>query len=774
MASSVGLFVDYENIYISLARQFPRVHRHDLLVHRLVELASTFGDANFRVIWADWDRFPGAQRLCATARFDTRFVPTTSSGKNSADMAMQAEILKLLARDEAPQVFVIATGDRDFLFTVDELKRQGRRVILLGVEQTTSQELRLAAHQFIALEPPRDPSQAQPSSSGHASEPGTEAGSAPSTARKSGTERPLSLPLPLLVQLQAALEELLLARDLPWSSFRLLASHLVERHLATEETVHQIIDQAVESGYLVREEDRSGPKRFYRFVSPRPRLKPRRELDSARSLPSGGAPLRRAMPQNSTQMIQNVSIQGVHPPGDASRTLSPPPSAHGEPGRSTESLEPPQPARSFAPRGSGWGQDWRNFTFVQIVWALHALIEDQPSRYFINPSSLLDALRKEGIGYTEEEVFFWVNQSVDRGILLREVKELPGIPPQRFYRYYLHHQSRLVVLALEVPRAIVQTLDSVLSKRSDWKGIAFSFVMKLLQVHPFLSNPAWDLSANRLREWLNFLIDEQLLQKFEEPDLKDPSRSTTMLELNREHPHTLRFLRRESHDHYKTPEHQASLRVILTIDHFLHWLHLKSPDEHWLPLMTLKTWLRAMMGDQLTKWAIQVCEKEGIFRIERFQNKGTSEQSVAGVVLETAHPLVARTLEQRDEFLRGVIGLLRNRVTVPAVLLEQRLREDERFGATPEERLGWIGLMLDNKVMMIERDALGGTDAHPSFVARLNTREKFVGELLNRVLRTSHSPIKRHTMPVGLESPGGSSSLFQDEPDAISSDEPEG
>ena len=88
-ANPVGLFVDYENIYISIVNQEPRSIRHEVLAHRLLDIARAYGDLAYLVVWADWDRFPGAQRVFATLRYDTRFVPTSAAGKNSADMAMQ-------------------------------------------------------------------------------------------------------------------------------------------------------------------------------------------------------------------------------------------------------------------------------------------------------------------------------------------------------------------------------------------------------------------------------------------------------------------------------------------------------------------------------------------------------------------------------------------------------------------------------------------------------------------------------------------------------------
>lgn len=798
VVQSVGLFVDYENIHISLANALQRAFRHEVLVRRLMELASESGEPVFRTAWADWDRFPGAQRVLATARFDTRFVPTTMAGKNSADMAMQAEILKLLNRDEGPQVFVIATGDRDFLFTVDELKRRGKRVILIGVEQTTSTELRQAAHQFFALTLPAPVPSAPP----------------PEEASSLRRNHEDANPSPVqLEQVRQTLESLLQEKRMPWVSYRLFASHLVDRGVVSSEAAHLWIDRAADDGYIVREEDpsasRQGARRFCRFYPAGRGARPSELRSLPEGVEAGHRPLQRpARPSSPTTPpgmssgahASQTGTSGNNPAAQSSVGFGNHPNASQgagfggfdradasssfeEPMRTDPSrIEAQGPGRYLAPRSGGWGHDWRNFTFVKIVWALAELTEGKPARFFINPSSLLEALRREGIGVTEEEVFFWVNQSVDRGILIREVKELPGVPTQRFYRYYLAQHSRLVQLAEEVPRAILHTMESVLSKRTDWQGIAFNFLIKLLQVHPMLGNPATDFQPHRLREWLNFLIDEQLLFKFEEMDLKDNTRTTTMVGIRREHPQVQRFLRHAPDGDFSTPEHQALLRTILTIDHFLHWLHTKNPDEHWLPLMTLKTWLRSLLGDQLTKWAVLVCEKEGIFLIERFQNKGGGDTLVAGVKLVPTHPLVARTLEQRDEFLRILLNLLRNRAVIPSVLIEQRLRDSELFGRTPEERLGWLPLMVDTKVIAIERgDGSSASDGPLAYFCRVNSREKFVGELLNRVIRgplsesqaeasaprRTEAPVSAWMNPTwsgpGVARTGGS--LFQDEPE---------
>ncbi len=689
---SAGLFVDYESTYSSLQEATTISLSHEAVARHLSDLASAFGQVVARIAWADWDRWPGAQRTLARMGFETRFVVPDPGEPNAVSGFLETELLKVSSRSDALDVVVVASTSPSLGTWVTELRRRGKEMVILAREETVPQALRSMEGVLEPLSLPaggeRDAQPAEAPSPGE------------STSLEQGPGDTM------LERVRTALVAVLSERRLPWISFRLFCDHLASSGVTDAGSARYWIERAVAEGYVRRERERGAARQFYKFTPGR--------LPPGRDVAAGEV----------SESKPYVSLFAPRGPAGA------------DTGRKRERRDKDAATDGAAQVGrGGWGQDWRNFTFVRMLWTLRETLEGRPDRYYLNASTMVEALQGGGIGKSEEEVFFWVNQAVDRGLLDREVRESDRAGMHRVNRYYLNHQHSLVTLAEVVPGAIVQTIDLVLRRRTEWNGIAFNFLIRLLRVHPALSNPVDAFHVYRLREWINFLIGVQVLAKFEEPDLRDPSRKTTMVTNNLEHPQTLRFLNDMPDTHFFQPEHQAVLRTILMIDHFLYWLRTKSPDEDWLPLMTLKSWLRNALGDQLTKWSVTECEEQGIFSIDRYRNKGGGDATVAGVRLAYSHPLVMATLSHRDHFLKLLIGLLRDRASVPYGVIEKQMSNDAAFGETSIERLGWFALMIDAKVITVEEVGAGSADRGAGLVCRLNEREKFVGELVTRVIR---------------------------------------
>lgn len=730
---AVGLFVDYENVYISLARHATHPPRHNHLVRLLLSHARRLGEPRHLLAFADWDRFPGAQRTLATAGFETRYVPTSHAGKNSADLALQLELLKLLHLGAAPEIFVLASGDRDFLTTLEEIRHHGKRGVVLAVEQSTASVLKKHAHRFIPLvltpdvEPAADDGRTERSESSgepHLASPSSEPSRQEAEARSGGFQSStgggggqntgLRVPSSLALheeqvgeRVRRVLAQVLQEQDRPWISHRLLCGELVARGVGSEAGISRILDGAVEAGLVQRETVFQEGRKQTRFL-----------LGPSPSVPvptrgQGRSPLTR-------------------PGGKA---------GEGQPakrGASSEVLVPPRVLRL-----EPWPDDWRNFTFIRIIWVLDDLFRDKSERFYATPSSLQEQLSPLGLGQTEEERYFWLHQAVACGILTRETKEQPGQSPPRLYRYYFQAHHPLVSWARELPRAVVASLDRLQRLRPEWPGAAFNYLLKLLSLHPLVAHLPLELNPARQREWLNFLLQEGLLTRQEVPDAFEPERKTTLVCLERSHAR-VQWLLSLPVEPELLPDGRAVLLTLLTIDHFLHWLRLRAPDEDWLPLVTLKGWLRELLGEQLTRLSLALCENEGLIRIERFTNKGAGEATVAGVRLVLEAPRVQQLLQQRDMALRLVLKQLRHRATVPSGVLEQRLQAEAALGSSMLERLAWLPMLEQTRVLLLEREEGLGWESRRGWGCRLNTREKFVGALVSRLMSSPEEPSENH------------------------------
>jgi hypothetical protein len=146
----LALLLDWENIKISLAdvlAQMPEVRAQALrprlggaeLAARLLDAAARHGIARQRWAVADWDRpfFEGDQKAVKAARF----WPDIAGGDkvNSSDHVLREKIHHVLREYPDVGVYVIGTGDGDFLEAIRTLQQQGKHVILWATRRSINQ-----------------------------------------------------------------------------------------------------------------------------------------------------------------------------------------------------------------------------------------------------------------------------------------------------------------------------------------------------------------------------------------------------------------------------------------------------------------------------------------------------------------------------------------------------------------------------------------------------------------------------------------------------------
>lgn len=687
LIGSASLFVDFENVFLSVQKNFSERVSPALLAQRLLELCQPLGDLRIRLAWADWDHFPGAQRAFALARFETRFVPTTTHGKNASDMAMQAEILTQAARAEAPERFVLATGDSDFVYAVEALKRAGHQVILISVPQAVSSTLRVAALRFIPLEPQRT----------------LLAGEVPGAS-----------PDALLVR--QCLEHAHIQRGMPWVSFRLLLQLLMDRGLSSESSAIAAVEAAVREAVIRRDEEHRGDRRMVRFSVPNP-IQPH---PSTPSSPTSG---------NEGLSARAPVYQAVEAFWSSHRSVSS--IAPGGLSRETGSWESAGGARGAGGRGNQPGWDWQTQALMRILWHLEAQERGSsegslPRAHFLQRLSAVP-----GVG--SEEARYWLGRGIERGFFEGSPSTLSADSGVLEQRIRIPKEQSWLMQVLELPICVAEALEAGLSHHKDWQGVAFSYLIRLLRLHPLLSAPEQEIPSLRLKDLLNMCLNDKLLYRYETPDLNAPEFTTTMIQWNPHHPLSEWVRSRCRSDAFFSPLTQARIRALLTLDHFLAWLDVRSPGEAWMPLVTLKAWLRDLLGDQLAREAVQDCEQNRTFLIDRFPHRDASGALVAGVVLQRTHPEVALLLQQRDRFLLLLRSLLHRRTSAPLPALTGMLEADGLLGPTSTHRLGWLALLSDTRVILLEREGPGMAGTRSSWSVRLNTRERFVQALIRRL-----------------------------------------
>jgi uncharacterized protein (TIGR00288 family) len=145
---SLAVFIDFENLALGFQG---RRDRFDIarVLERLVEK----GKIVAKKAYADWSRFSTYTAPLHEAAIELVEIPRRSqTGKNSADIRLCVDAMDLAFSKEHITTFVIVSGDSDFSPLVSKLKENGKSVIGLGMQDSTSDLLRDNCDEFIYYE----------------------------------------------------------------------------------------------------------------------------------------------------------------------------------------------------------------------------------------------------------------------------------------------------------------------------------------------------------------------------------------------------------------------------------------------------------------------------------------------------------------------------------------------------------------------------------------------------------------------------------------------
>lgn len=149
---NVAVYVDFENIAISLTEQGYTVNL-DHLIERFVGQAKAHGQVVKMAAYAPWgqrgslpplvdssgrevaDEAPSRLML---ANIDPVF---NLPGKNSADMRIARDVITDAGHTDAADVYIMATGDRDFNQVLNSLRARSKQVIVWSVRGSTSRQI---------------------------------------------------------------------------------------------------------------------------------------------------------------------------------------------------------------------------------------------------------------------------------------------------------------------------------------------------------------------------------------------------------------------------------------------------------------------------------------------------------------------------------------------------------------------------------------------------------------------------------------------------------
>lgn len=146
--SSLAVFIDFENLALGFQN---RRDRFDIV--RVLERLVEKGKIVVKKAYCDWSRFGQYTQALHEAAIELIEIPKRmQAGKNSADIRLVVDAIDMAYSKEHITTFVIVSGDSDFSPLVSKLKENGKHVIGLGMQDSTSELLRDNCDEFIYYE----------------------------------------------------------------------------------------------------------------------------------------------------------------------------------------------------------------------------------------------------------------------------------------------------------------------------------------------------------------------------------------------------------------------------------------------------------------------------------------------------------------------------------------------------------------------------------------------------------------------------------------------
>ncbi len=149
---NVSVYIDFENIAISLNEQGYTVNL-DQMIDAFLKQAQAHGQVIKIAAYAPWGQrgslpplvdntgrevADDAPSRLAMSNIDPMF---TLPGKNSADMRIAKDVMTDSGHDDSADVYIVASGDRDFNDVINTLRGRNKTVILWAVRGSISRQL---------------------------------------------------------------------------------------------------------------------------------------------------------------------------------------------------------------------------------------------------------------------------------------------------------------------------------------------------------------------------------------------------------------------------------------------------------------------------------------------------------------------------------------------------------------------------------------------------------------------------------------------------------
>ncbi len=149
-----AIYLDYENLAVSAGQSYPALDT-PLSLGPIIDYAASLGDICIRKAYADWSVGECAADVKKLVKygFEMRHLPQTSArGKNGADMDMALDVLEDMILLPHIGLFIIGSGDTDFIPLIRRLRARGKMVYVMGFDNSVGSVIKENCTKFQLLD----------------------------------------------------------------------------------------------------------------------------------------------------------------------------------------------------------------------------------------------------------------------------------------------------------------------------------------------------------------------------------------------------------------------------------------------------------------------------------------------------------------------------------------------------------------------------------------------------------------------------------------------
>jgi len=165
--ASVAIYWDFENIHASVMNfevgpdWFKRLKDKDpsrrlrledtkvLDISAIMQYASTLGEVVINKAYANWTNFwPYTEPLNEFSMDLVQLFPMGMNAKNGADIRLSLDIAEDLVLHPHVDIVLLVSGDSDFISIAQRVRRTHKRIIGLGVKETSNRYWQMACNEF--------------------------------------------------------------------------------------------------------------------------------------------------------------------------------------------------------------------------------------------------------------------------------------------------------------------------------------------------------------------------------------------------------------------------------------------------------------------------------------------------------------------------------------------------------------------------------------------------------------------------------------------------